>query len=452
MNKYALYCLGIAALLSGCGGSGSASHTPAAEPVVAASTDAVPDEPSLLAHPDDAPLPDADDMADATAGPAVFTLAGYAAEGAAELADAASAIDDASPPLASLAASAATNLYVAPAGSDSNPGTASQPFRSLARAAKAVRPGTKVFVAPGMYSGGFRTSISGTAAARIVFLSTVKWGANIVPPKYSASKVAWDNRGSHVDIVGFEIDGSAYQGGVRWAHGIYNGGSYDAIRNNHVHHIAQGIGCTGAGGAAIGVDSYYRGAQADVIANLVHDIGPAGCRFIHGIYVSTSGRIKNNVVYRVAEGGIHLWHDARNVVITNNTVTTSNTGIIVGGGNFYYSKGPNDYTSVYSNIVYDNKMGISEQGKTGLNNSYRNNLVYGNSRYDWRLNNGLRHSDTVSEAPQLMGSSRSAAPNLRPAAGSPAIGQATAALAETTDFEGRPRNARAGYDIGAFQH
>ncbi|UUZ54449.1 hypothetical protein LP419_39895 [Massilia sp. H-1] len=32
---------------------------------------------------------------------------------------------------------------------------------------------------------------------------------------------------------------------------------------------------------------------------------------MQGIYVSTSGRVKNNVVYRVAEGGIHLWHDAR---------------------------------------------------------------------------------------------------------------------------------------------
>lgn len=67
----------------------------------------------------------------------------------------------------------------------------------------------------------------------------------------------------------------------------------------------------------------------------------------------------NNVVYRVAETGIHLWHDARNVIITNNTVTTSNTGIVVGGGNFYFVSGPNDHTAVYSNIVYDNKMAIS---------------------------------------------------------------------------------------------
>ena len=344
------------------------------------------------------------------------------------------------------------NYHVAPDGSDANPGSKEAPFKSIARAARAALPGTTVFVAPGTYEGGFKTTADGTAGARIYYVSSAKWGARIVPPAVSVSAIAWDNRGSHVDIIGFQVDGSAAPAGTQWLRGLYNGGSYAVIRNNWVHHIATNVRCTGAGGAAIGADSYYRGIEADIVGNLVHDIGPAGCRFVHGIYVSTSARIMNNVVYRVAEGGIHLWHDARNVIITNNTVTESNTGIIVGGGNFYYSKGPNDYTTVYSNIVYDNKMGISEQGRTGLNNSYRNNLVYQNRRYDWLLNNGLKHSGTVSAAPLFAGSSRAATPNLRPGAGSPAIGRASAAYAESTDFEGRPRNARAGYDIGAYQH
>jgi hypothetical protein len=264
--------------------------------------------------------------------------------------------------------------------------------------------------------------------------------------------VAWDNRGSNVDLVGFEVDGSNYQGGKRWMHGIYNGGSYVSIRRNHVHHIALESGCDGGGGAAIGVDSYYGGVKADVISNLVHDIGPAGCRYVQGIYVSTSGRVKNNVVYRVAEGAIHLWHDASDVIITNNTVTESNTGIIIGGGNFYHSSKGNDNTAVYSNIVYGNRMGISEQGKTGPNNTYRNNLVHGNSDYDWRLKNGLQHTGTVSATPGFMANARSSQPTLKLSVGSPAIGKATSDQAESTDFEGKPRNAHAGYDIGAYQH
>ncbi len=343
-------------------------------------------------------------------------------------------------------------LYVAPGGADSNPGTLARPFRSLMRAARAARAGSKVLVAPGLYTGGFRSNASGTAGARILYVSTTKWGAKIVPPRNSPNKTAWDNRGSHVDIVGFEVDGRAHQGGKVWMHGIYNGGSHVSIRNNRVHHIAQSAQCTRAGGAAINVDSYYRGVQASVIANLVHDIGPAGCRYVHGIYVSTSARIQNNVVYRVAEGGIHMWHDASNVIVTNNTVTAARTGIIIGGGNYYHRKGPNDHTAVYSNIVYDNRMGISEQGQTGRNNTYRNNLVYQNSAYDWRLQNGVTHTGTVSSAPLFVDNSRGGNPSLRLSASSPAIGRATPTHAESTDFAGRPRDATAGYDIGALQH
>jgi hypothetical protein len=341
-------------------------------------------------------------------------------------------------------------LYVSPKGLDSNPGTSERPFRSLARAARAVRAGTTVYVAPGEYSGGLRTNASGRADARITWISTAKWGARIVPPQNSQAKVAWDNRGDYVDVVGFEIDGRPYREGVRWTHGIYNGGSYDSIRNNYVHHIAQNVSCTPGGGAAIGIDSYYRGVKSDAISNLVHDIGPAGCHYIQGIYFSTSGSVKNNVIYRVAEAGIHLWHDANNVVITNNTITGSNTGIIVGGGNFYHTKGPNDHTRVYSNIVYGNQMGISEQGRTGTNNSYRNNLVYRNARYNWSLKSGMTHSGTVSSPPLFMGEDANV-PNLRPSRSSPAVGQASPTHAAATDFEGRARNSRTGYDIGAYQ-
>lgn len=425
-------------------------------------------EPAPVAPPalpgDDLPLPD---VAEDGAGPggvdvvADFAIAGYAppaglpslppgAGGALGGGGPDPAPDQ--PEAAVLAQAGAKTLYVAPNGADSNPGTEKRPLRTISRAARLAGPGTAVLVAEGSYSGGFRTNADGRADARISYISTTKWGAKIVPPRSSKTKAAWDNRGSYVDIVGFEVDGRRHQDGVRWTHGIYNGGSHDSIRNNRVHHVAQEIKCQGGGGAAIGIDSYYRGVNSEAISNLVHDIGPAGCHYVQGIYVSTTGSVKNNVVYRVAEAGIHLWHDARDVVITNNTVTQSNTGIIVGGGNFYHTQGPNDHTAVYSNIVYGNKMGISEQGKTGKNNSYRNNLVYNNSRFNWKLKNGLTHTGTVSSAPLFVEESLSGTPDLKPAGGSPAIGQATPTHAASTDFVGRARNARTGYDIGAFQH
>ena len=341
------------------------------------------------------------------------------------------------------------HLYVATTGSDGNPGTQSLPLRTIARAAALARASTTVHVAAGTYAGGFKTTASGTAGGRIYYVSSSKWGAKIVPPAGSSNDTAWDNRGSYVDINGFEIDGSVSQGGTVWLHGIYNGGSYDAIRNNHVHHIATTAGCTGAGGSAIGVDSYYHGVFSDVINNVVHDIGPAGCRYIQGIYMSTSGSVQSNVVYRVAEAAIHLWHDATNVVIANNTVSNSDTGIIVGGGDFYYSAGPDDNTHVVNNIVYDNRYGISEQGSTGTHNTYSNNLVFQNSTYNVSLRNGLQAGATVSADPQFAGYSRSGTPDFHLRSSSPAVAKGSSSYAPQLDIEGY---ARTPAGIGAYQY
>ncbi|MES3021336.1 MAG: DUF1565 domain-containing protein [Pseudomonadota bacterium] len=342
-------------------------------------------------------------------------------------------------------------LYVATTGDDDNRGTEDAPFRTISRAAQAVKPGTTVFVAPGTYAGGFKTTKSGTEDERIYYVSTKLRAARIVPPSSSSNDTAWDNRGSYVDIIGFDIDGTTSGSGTKWTHGIYSGGSLVMIRKNHIHHIAKKAACTSGGGSAIGIDSYYHGVKSEVIANMVNDIGPAGCRYIQGIYISTSGLVKNNIVYRVAEAGIHLWHDANNVVIANNTVADSHTGIIVGGGDFYHTSGGATNTHVVNNIVYDNTYGISEQGKTGSNNTYRNNLVYQNSTYNWSLKNGLSHSGTVTSAPLFEGYTTTGTPNFKLSRSSPAIGRGTSIFALPTDYNGKTRSYATGFDIGAYQ-
>ncbi|MGZ5200053.1 MAG: choice-of-anchor Q domain-containing protein, partial [Telluria sp.] len=272
-----------------------------------------------------------------------------------------------------------------------------------------------------------------------------KWGAKIVP---GSTANIWDNRGNYVSIIGFEMDGSSKPAVT---HGVYNGGSYGMIQGNHVHHIANGATCTSAGGEAVGTDSYYNGVWDDVVGNVVHDVGPKGCKYIQGIYISTSGTVKNNLVYRVGEAAIHLWHDANHVTITNNTVTGSHYGIIVGGGDFYHSTAGDDYTVVNNNILYDNTYGISEEGKTGSHNTFSNNLVYQNSGYNLSVKGAV--ANTVSSNPLFVSYSKTAAsPNYHLAAGSPAIGRGTPTGALPTDIDGKPRNATTGYDIGAYQH
>ena len=360
----------------------------------------------------------------------------------------------------------AFNYYVSPTGSDTASGSLATPFKTLARAVAVVtskaaaiktaetKQSITVWVAPGTYSGGFKTTAGGDVApsGRIYYVSTTKWGAKIAPPATGGLQSAWDNRGHYVSIVGFEVDGSKLGAGPAWTYGIYSGGSYTRLEGNKVHHVANTIACNNSGGAALGIDSYYKGVKGEVIGNLVHDIGPAGCTFVQGIYISTSAVVTNNVLYRAGYAAIHLWHDANDVVITNNTVSWSRFGILIGGGDFYWRTGGADNIRVHSNIVFDNAYGIAEMGVTGCNNVYSHNLVSKNMR-NWSLKTCVTHTSTVTSDPLLVGYSRNVVtPDFHLTSSSPAIGRATATLAYPVDFEGRPRNASTGYDIGAFQH
>lgn len=342
-----------------------------------------------------------------------------------------------------------THLYVAPSGSDSNPGTRDEPFRTLTRAAQAATPGTTVHVAPGTYFGGIRTNTHGTAEARIVFESTERWGARLVPPLDSRRPAAWDNRADYLDIVGFEIDGTQYQSGMKWLSGIYNAGSHNGVHHNRIHHVGNDVPCETRGGAGIGIDSYYKGNDAEVVGNQVHDIGPPDCRTMHGIYISTRASVRDNIIYRASGSGIHLWHDATHVTIRGNTVVASGTGIVVGGGDYYHSKGPNDHTHTVNNIVVDNGHGIVEQGETGSDLSYRNNLVFQNGGSDWKLPAGREHAGTVSAGPMFVDYTRTnPEPDFRLQPGSPAIGKGLApGGAEAAG--GKPRRLT---DIGAVPY
>ncbi len=214
-------------------------------------------------------------------------------------------------------ASPVANLYVASTGSDTNPGTESAPFLTIARADAWAIPGTTIHVAPGTYrylavsphSAGIRTSRSGTAAARIRFVSSIKWGAKIV---VSGTGITWKSLGSHVDIEGFDISGSG-------RHGILASGNNLTIRDNLIHDLTISGGCTGAGGAAIDAD----GDMGNVLihANIVRNIGRAmmgSCNTVHGIYIaSANNTVTNNIVSGVAAAGIQQWHGATASRISN---------------------------------------------------------------------------------------------------------------------------------------
>src|SRR5581483_607779 len=241
--------------------------------------------------------------------------------------------------------------YVAPNGDDRNDGSRQHPWATLRQASENVKPGYVVHVQPGIYSAAVSTSISGAAAARVRFVSEVKWGAVI---RTAGAAAAWTNDADFVDIVGFDISGDGYLG-------LFNRGSNVRIIANHVHDVAAN-GCTGNGGAGI-LNGKYSAGDNDVTGNVVHNIGEnnKSCARVHGIYHSNlRGRIVNNISYGNEGYGIHLWHAADQVIIANNLVFNNrHGGILVGAGDSPYNgeaSHPVDHVAVVNNIVIYNQI------------------------------------------------------------------------------------------------
>lgn len=349
---------------------------------------------------------------------------------------------------APMASAVAKDLYVSTTGSDSNPGTQTAPVKSIARADALASAGTVIHVAAGTYrvsapaldNAGIKTSKSGTATARIKFVSDVKWGAKII---VSGTGITWDSRGSYVDIDGFDISGSG-------RHGILAAGANLTMTNNFIHDLTISGGCNGSGGAAI--DTYGPVGGVVIDRNVVRNIGASmigKCNTVQGIYIANANNVvTNNLVSGVAMAGIQQWHGATASTIVNNTVFRSKDGILLGQGDAGTTTGSaNNY--VANNVVYDNTTyGIVELGKMAGNNRYVNNLV-AKSGTAMRVAGSV--SGTISSDPLFVAYQANGTGNYHLSSSSPAIDRGTSTSAPRVDLMlvARPRGAAV--DIGAYE-
>ena len=336
-------------------------------------------------------------------------------------------------PTVALSRSTAT-LFASPRGDDGNPGTEAAPVRSLTRAAGMARPGTRVVVAPGTYTGSVTTTASGTPSARIAFVSATRGAARITG---TGGGVAWRNSGDYVDIVGFDITGPNEDG-------LTDEGSFVRLVDNRVHGFRSGNCITTA-------NNGYDLHDIDVIGNMAFSCG--GDSLDHGIYVShVRGVVANNIAFGNAGFGIHCWHACNALTISNNLVFDNpQGGIVIGqGDNPNFGEVAANGFVVSNNIAVGNgRDGIRESGATGQRNRFLNNLLWNNGANDINLNTGSE-SGTLVENPRLGDLRPDGTGDYRPRAGSPALGAGVHDGAPSTDIDGRPRPAT-GVDLGAYQ-
>ncbi|MEJ7696252.1 MAG: right-handed parallel beta-helix repeat-containing protein [Candidatus Limnocylindrales bacterium] len=236
--------------------------------------------------------------------------------------------------------------HITTSGSDSNPGTATQPWRTLQKAANTLGPGTTVYIHPGTYDGLYMNR-SGGAGRPIVFAALP--GAS--RPVISGARVDIIKLSNAHDLVfdGLIVQGATGGGGSGAGIRTENGSSRIVIQNsliqnnrsygininnsteitvsaNEIAYNEEGVN-VGRAGAGVLIEGNRIHHQDKLVVNTANissdDHGAVGVAL-----VKTTGAVtvKGNVLWanRAAsydygwDGGAFEIYSASNVTITGN--------------------------------------------------------------------------------------------------------------------------------------
>ena len=217
---------------------------------------------------------------------------------------------------------AGNSYYMSTTGSDSNTGSITSPWKTIASASAKLKPGDTLYVRGGTYTGqgGYIwNSVSGTSTAPI----TLK----------------------------------AYPGETPVFDGGWTLGEWVVLTNSVGWIVIDGI-------TAQHFDDEY-GDGTILLINGANNITIQNCKLIdngkntaqdHAIYLGASGvaniTIRNNLIQHAAAGGIQSWHgpNANGVLIYNNIITGCHWGIIFADNT--------QNIEIYNNTIDKNDIGI----------------------------------------------------------------------------------------------
>ena len=308
--------------------------------------------------------------------------------------------------------------YVSPNGSNDNPGTKNQPWKTVNFAVQkdsAVKAGDTILVQPGTYTELITLEKSGNEKLGHI---TLKADGDVTlrdpaPKKggFREGVIQSANQG-HWIIDGFRIENTSWAGiSLRDANNMI-------VQNNHTFE-------TGASGIIVLPESYYKGGDAEVTSKdikvLDNKVERANWRWTGrgdtrgtqealSIWGVDGFEVANNVVKEATREGIDVKTGSRNGSIHNNTVTgmakISGTPGGYNGGPAIYVEGNRADTfniDIHSNTVYGNVAeGITiadevpSQGDVKDIRVY-NNLVYGNGKLGVNSGAGISVTSNVSD-------------------------------------------------------
>jgi len=302
-----------------------------------------------------------------------------------------------------------TSYYVSTAGSDSNPGTETAPWRTVQHAADTARAGSTVNVRGGVYEELVSINASGNASDGFITFRSYPGEKAILDAEHftpsGRQAVLTIHNQSYVRIEGFEIRNfhTAEHRLAPLGISVMGAGSHIDLLKNNVHHIQQtfpGRDKPGSGGNGFGIAVYGTDAKTPITdlvidGNEVHHLktGSSESLVVNGNV--TNFRITHNVVHDNNNIGIDVIgfertapdpavDQARDGVVSNNLVYNitskgnpayqndeSSDGIYVDGGTRIL---------IEQNVMHDVDFGIElaseHKDRATSYITARNNLIY----------------------------------------------------------------------------
>ena len=383
----------------------------------------------------------------------------------------------------------ATIYYVATGGSDSNPGTSTQPLRTIKKGIQSLSAGDTLYVKSGTYAESLRTSGGLSIPNGTSWSNPITIAANpgdivtIKPLKDNAGLWILDGQSKYLIIKGFIIDG-----GKSALHGIkLEGGTrYVRVIDCEVKNSKNsGILLTGSN------DSYH-----EFINVKIHHNGSSNQD--HGFYFETGRNlVEKSEIYSNSGYGGHIYKGTsattgnnntirNNIFHDNNTLGSWGCGLLISSGN-----GTQAYNNIaygnfagfciftrvtnarlFNNISYENDTyGIYVGYSTTSGTTMENNTLYNNGTYGIFVGNGatistarnnIAYSNNINLSLTNTTSSNNLTtdPSFVNAGGknfhlqstSNAIDKGTTISGITIDHDGKPRPKGSQFDVGAYEY
>jgi hypothetical protein len=271
--------------------------------------------------------------------------------------------------------------YVSPNGSDTNPGTLAQPWKTISKAAETLTAGQTVYVRGGTYTERLIPKNSGTENAYIVYSN---YPGEL--PVISGTGIAWRKPDGLVSIkdarfiriTGFHITNAGVNvPDPSWHFGLYTrNADHIVIDRNKISH-------TYSLGMTLAVFSSHMLVDGNEVWDHYGDTEST----LAALWFANNIEIRNNTVHHSNGEGINAVAGAHDITIHHNTVHDMNT---TGSGIGFYSDAWTEWTHsnmYYNNLSYNNSSGFvfsAEAGGLLENIQIFNNVIYSNR--NWGIN------------------------------------------------------------------